>query len=62
MSLAFSRERDYNRARNEDMRKGDKKMSLRSFSFLKFESIFVERFSKRQSNNNYSFYFNTISF
>lgn len=37
-------------------------MSLRSFSFLKFESFFMERFSKRQSNNNYSFYFNTISF
>ena len=36
-------------------------MSLRSFSFLKFESFFMERFSKRQSNN-YSFYFNTISF
>ena len=62
MSLAFSCERVYNHARNEDMRKGDKKMSLHSFSFLKFESFFMERFSKRQRNNNYSFYFNTISF
>jgi hypothetical protein len=37
-------------------------MSLRSFSFLKFDSFFMERFSKRVSNRNYGFYFNTISF
>ena len=38
-------------------------MSLHSFSFLRFESLFMEKFSKRENNgNNYGYYFNTISF
>ena len=37
-------------------------MSLHSFSFLKVESFFMERFSKRANRQNYGFYFNTISF
>jgi hypothetical protein len=37
-------------------------MSLHSFSFLRVESLFMEKFSKQNKSQSYGFYFNTISF
>ena len=37
-------------------------MDLRSFSALKFESFFMNKFFQRNNQESYNYYFRTISF